>query len=113
VLVGEGDLAFCDQFEMDASGKVRPLIVNRRQLRASDILRGDRLGQLTVPGFDFRYYRIASDGYVIWSLRLSLLIPSVLLLLVAVFLRRRLKRLGRQPDASPAIPGRVPVRWGE
>jgi hypothetical protein len=95
LLVGDGDLSVCDQFDVDASGNVRPLIVDSRKLVASDILRGDRLGQFTIPGLDLRYYRIASDGYVIWSLRLSLLIPSVLLFLLAVLLRRRLKRLRR------------------
>jgi hypothetical protein len=100
LLVGDGDLSVCDQFNVDASGNVRPLIVDSRKVVASDIRRGDRLGQFTIPGVDLRYYRIASDGYVIWSLRLSLLIPSVLLPLVAVLLRRRLKRLRRQVESG-------------
>ncbi len=93
VLVGDGNLSLCDQFDVEASGKVQPLIIDARKVRAADILRGDRFGGFTIPGLDLRYYRIAPDGYVIWSLRLSLLIPVALLFLLAFFSRRRLERL--------------------
>jgi hypothetical protein len=93
LLVGDGDLALCDQFDVDASGNVRPLIVDSRTVRPSDILKGDRLGQLTIPGLEFRYYRMASDGYLIWSLKLTLLIPVIALFLLAVLFHRRLKPL--------------------
>jgi hypothetical protein len=93
VLVGDGNLSLCDQFEVEASGNVQPLIIDARNVRAADILRGDRFGGFTIPGFDLRYYRIATGGYVIWSLRSSLLIPVALLFLLAFFSRRRLKRL--------------------
>jgi hypothetical protein len=94
ILVADGDLALCDQFDVDAAGNVRPLIVD--WLRPADIRKGNRLGRLTIPGLDFRYCRFASDGYLIWSLRLSLLIPAVLMLLLAILFRRRLKQLRRR-----------------
>jgi hypothetical protein len=93
-----GNLALCDQFDVDVSGTVRPVIVGLRDLRPSDILRGDRAGQFTIPGIDIRYYRHAPDGYVIWSLRFSLLIPIVVSLLLAVLLQRRLVRLRRHTE---------------
>lgn len=97
VLVGDGDLSLCDQFDVDASGNVRPLIVDSRKVRPADILKGDRFGGFSVPGLDLRYYRMASDGYVIWSLQQSLLIPAAVLFLLASLSHRRLKRLrGRQ-----------------
>lgn len=93
VLVGDGDLSLCDQFDVDAAGNVRPLIVRPRRVITADMRRGDRFGGFTIPGLDLRYYRIASDGYLIWSLRLSLLIAVALLFLLAFLFRRRLRRL--------------------
>jgi hypothetical protein len=93
VLVGDGDLSLCDQFDVDASGNVRTLIVDSRTVRAADIRRGDRFGGLAIPGLDIRYYRMAPGGYLIWSMRLSLLIPVALLFLLAFSFRRRLKVL--------------------
>jgi hypothetical protein len=55
--------------------------------------RGDRIGQLAVPGLDLHFYRIASDGYPIWSLKLSLLIPVILMFLIALLFRRSLTRV--------------------
>jgi hypothetical protein len=98
LLVGDGDLALCDQFDVDTSGKVRPLIIERRMLVPADILRGDRLGQLTTPGLDIRYYRFGPSGYLIWSLRLSLLIPVVLLSFLAFWFRHHLRRLRRRTE---------------
>jgi hypothetical protein len=100
LLVRGGDLSLCNQFDADASGNVRPLM-DTVKLAASDIRRGDRLRHLTIPGVDLRYCRLASDGYVIWSLRLSLLIPVVLLFLLAILFRRRLKRLRRALEQDP------------
>ena len=57
--------------------------------------------QFTIPGLDLRYYRNAADGYVIWSLRLPLLIPVVLLFVLAVWFRRRLKRLRNAREHGP------------
>lgn len=114
VLVGDGDLALCDQFDVDAAGNVRPLVIGSQQVVAPDIAGGARRGQFTIPGFDLRYYRIARDGYVIWSLRVSLLILVVLSLLLAAWFRRRLRRLRRRleqgrdgapRDADPVGPG--------
>lgn len=93
LLVGEGDLSLCDQFDVDASGNVRPLIVDPRTLITSDILRGDRFGHFTIPGLDLRYYRFGPSGYLIWSLRLSMLVPIVLSLSGAALFRFRMKRL--------------------
>lgn len=93
LLVGEGDLSLSDQFEVDSSGNVRPLIVDPRRSVASDILRGDRFGQFTIPGLDLRYYWSAPFDDLIWSLRLSMLYFIVLSLLGAALFRYRLKRL--------------------
>jgi hypothetical protein len=93
LLVGEGDLSLCDQFDVDSSGNVRPLIVDPRRSVASDILRGDRFGQFTIPGLDLRYYWSAPSGHLIWSLRLSLLYSIVLSVLGVALFRFRLKRL--------------------
>jgi hypothetical protein len=92
LLVGEGDLSLCNGFELDASGNARPWFVDSPKLIASDKLRGDRLGQFTIPGIDLRYYRNTSNGYAVWwwSLRLSLLLPAALMFLLAVLFRRRL-----------------------
>ncbi|WP_435016385.1 hypothetical protein TA3x_003951 [Tundrisphaera sp. TA3] len=93
VIVGGGDLSLCDDFDSDASGNIRPYIVDPRRMIASDILRGDRAGQFTVPGIDLHYYRLMPAGSVIWSLRLSLLWPSLISLSGAFVLHSRLKRL--------------------
>ena len=103
LLVGNGDLTLCDQFEAGSSGNIRPLIVAPGRLCPPDIHRGDRMGHVTIPGLDLQYYRVATDGYLIWSLRLSLLIPSVLFFLLAVLCRRRLKRLRRQVEQSSVV----------
>ena len=85
VLVANGDLALCNQFEVDASGNVRPLIINARNILPWDLQRGARFGGFAIPGLEARYYRMASGGYLIWSLRLSLLIPAAVLLLLGLF----------------------------
>jgi hypothetical protein len=87
ILVGRGTLSFCDQVDFDASSNIQPWVVDRRTHVAPKIR---RMGQCTLPGFDLRYCQFAPDGYVVWSLRLSLLIPVVLSLLgAALFYRRR------------------------
>lgn len=112
VLVGAGDLSLSDQFDVDGSGNVQPLIIDLRTISAADIRRGARVGGFTIPGLDVRYYRLASHAYVIWSLRLSLLIPVALLFLLAVLFRRRFiglralqtgtaRRAGRLSSQSP------------
>jgi hypothetical protein len=101
VVVRDGDLSLCNQFDMDASGNVRPLM-DTLQLTASDIRRGGyRPGRFMIPGVDGRYCRLGSGGYLIWSLRLSLLIPVVLLFLLAIVFRRRLKHLRRAIEQDP------------
>jgi hypothetical protein len=101
LLVREGDLSLCDQFDVDASGNVRPLIVAARRVGSWGIESGDVVGQFTIPGLDIRYCRVASDGYLIWSLRLSLVIPAAFLSLLALELRRCLKRLRIARQAGP------------
>jgi hypothetical protein len=102
VMVGAGELTLCDQFEMDRSGNVQPVIVEARNLTPSDKRRGDRVGGITVPGFDLRYYRHAPDGYIIWSLRLSLLILAAFLFLLSYLLLRLGKRNEIESTSSPA-----------
>jgi hypothetical protein len=93
VVISEGDLSFCDQFDMDAAGNVRPMVADYLPLTRADSLRGDRAGQFTIPGLDLRYYRLGRDGYLIWSLTLSMLIPVALCLLIAAQFRNRLKKM--------------------
>jgi hypothetical protein len=99
IILADGALTLCDQFGVDASGNVVPVIVNTRTRTRADILLGNRGGQFTIPGLDVRYFRFARDGYVIWSTRLTLLFPALLFLLLAVFLRRRLQR--QRNEAKP------------
>jgi hypothetical protein len=115
VLVGDGDLTLGDHFELDASGKVRPVVIDART-HAADIVRGDRIGQFTFPGLDLHYYRIASDGYLIWSLKLSLLIPGALIFLIAILFRRSLRRVRETPrrqSNSPEINTMPQSRFGQ
>ena len=70
---------------MDAAGNVRPLIIDARKILPWDVQRGARVGGFAIPGLEARYYRMAFGGYLIWSLRLSLLIPAAVLLLLACF----------------------------
>lgn len=93
VIVRDGDLILCDQFEGDPSGGVVPLVVYARNVLPGDFARGARLGGFAVPGLEVRYFRMADDGYLIWSLRASLLIPSALLGLLAVVLWVRVRRM--------------------
>jgi hypothetical protein len=99
VIVGNGDVSLSDQFEAAASGNIRPLIIMARNVRPADILRGARVGGFTIWALEFSYYRMASDGYLIWSMRLSLLIPVALLFLCAFLFRRGLQARNRLQTA--------------
>jgi hypothetical protein len=89
----DGQFALSNQFDRDSSGRVRPLIMEAKALINRDILRGDRCGQLMIPGLDLRYYWNAPSRVLIWSLEQSLLIPAVLLLVLTAWFRIRLGKL--------------------
>ncbi len=99
----DGDLAISNQFAIDGAGRAGPLVVNRRWMSPGS----GHGGGLTVPGFDFQYYRFAPDRYLMWSLRITLLVPVALSFFLTVLIRllgkRHRKRLERAPEVtSPA-----------
>ena len=95
--LGGGDICLFDQAEIGRGGNLAPYVVNPRTHIAPPIR---RVGRVTIPGFDFHYCQFAPDGYIIWSIRLSLLYPIIVLLLVAVVLGCRLKRRRRGREAE-------------
>jgi hypothetical protein len=95
--LGGGDICLFDQAEVDRAGNLAPYVVNPRTHIAPPIR---RVGRVTIPGFDFQYCQFAPNGYIIWSIRLSLLYPIMVLLLVAVVLGCRLKRRRRGMQAE-------------
>jgi hypothetical protein len=95
--VGGGDLCLFDQAEIDRGGNLAPYVVNPRTHIAPPIR---RIGRVTIPGFDFHYCQFAPYGYIIWSIRLSLLYPIMVLLLVAAVLGCRLKQRRRGMEAE-------------
>jgi hypothetical protein len=95
--LGGGDICLFDQAEIGRGGNLAPYVVNPRTHIAPPIR---RVGRVTIPGFDFHYCQFAPDGYIIWSIRLSLLYPIMVLLLVAVVLGCRLKRRRRGMEAE-------------
>jgi hypothetical protein len=106
LIVYDGQFALSNQFDRDSSGRIRPLIVEAKALIKRDILRGDRCGQLTIPGLDLRYYWNAPSRGLIWSLEQSLLIPVGLLLLLTAWFRIRLgKPKARTSHSSPQASG--------
>ncbi len=92
-----GDVCLFNQAEFDRAGNLSPYVVNPRMHIEPPIR---RIGHVTIPGLDFQYCQFAPDDYVVWSIRLSLLYPIVVLLLVAVLLGRRLKRRHRDIEAQ-------------
>jgi hypothetical protein len=94
-LARDGNLSLCDQFEVDPTGRIGPLIIDTTRVTAADIRRGARFGGCTIPGFDLRYFRFASGDYLIWSVSLSLLVLAAPFFLLALLLRNRLQRLLR------------------
>ena len=95
--LGGGDICLFDQAEIGRGGNLAPYVVNPRTHIAPPIR---RVGRVTIPGFDFHYCQFAPDGYIIWSIRLSLLYPIMVLLLVAVVLGCRLKRRRRGMESE-------------
>src|SRR3954463_9681009 len=76
VLIRKGEVSFFDQFDVDPKGEVRPLIVDPLTRITPKVIRS---GQLIVPGIDAHFAQFA-DGYAVWSLKASLLIPIGLML---------------------------------
>ena len=95
--LGGGDICLFDQAEIGRGGNLAPYVVNPRTHIAPPIR---KVGRVTIPGLDFHYCQFAPDGYIIWSIRLSLFYPIMVLLLVAVVLGCRLKRRRRGVEAE-------------
>ena len=102
--VNNGDFALSDQYYVPASGNVRPLIVTAPLRARSGTLRGGRLGGFAIPGLDVRYYRFGPDGYLVWSLRLSMLILVVLFLMLTAWFRHRLEHFWNRTDRARIEP---------
>jgi hypothetical protein len=85
VVAGDGSIYLFDQFESDASGNVRPMVVDLKTHIAPKVR---RIGHCTIPGLDLRYCQFDPDGYVVWSLRMSLLYPAIVALVGAVLFHR-------------------------
>ena len=91
-IFGKGDLTFCNQIDVDASGNARALIFSKA-ITLKDLVRGDQNAHFTIPGFGFDYYSNAPSSFLIWPVRLSPLIPVALLFGLATAFRRGLNRL--------------------
>lgn len=76
-IFGKGDLTFCNQIDVDASGNARALVFSKA-ITLKDLVRGDQNAHFTIPGFGFDYDSNAPSSFLIWSVRLSLLIPVAL-----------------------------------
>jgi len=107
LIVGQGDLWLCNDIDDDPSGEIRSLAL--APPIASDYRRGDRLRGLAVPGLAFQSYWLAPWRNSIWSLKVSLLIPALLLFLTAALFYRRLKRVRQVAPHVPLPPTRVHV----
>lgn len=92
ILVGDGDVWLFDQPSVGRSGDVSPWVANVRDIIAPKVRNS---GCRTAPGFDLRYCQFI-DGYVVWSLKLSLLYPVALALGVVIVFRQRLKALRKR-----------------
>ena len=95
--LGGGDVCLFNQAKFDRAGNLSPYVVNPRMHIEPPIR---RIGHVTIPGLDVQYCQLAPDDYVVWSIRLSLLYPIMVLLLVAVVLGCRLKRRRRGMEAE-------------
>jgi hypothetical protein len=104
VILCDGRLALSNQFEMDSSGRIRPLILDAKGLTKGDISMGVRRERFSIPGVDLGYHWSPRPRSLIWSLEQSLLIPGGLLLLLTAWLRIRLGKLkvrvAQQPSSS-------------
>ncbi len=103
-IFGNGDLTICNQIDVDASGNACALILSRT-ITLKDLVRGDQNTHFTIPGFGFDYYSNAPLASLVWSVRLSLLVPVALLIIVAKVFRGRPTRLWikKRSVASGAI----------
>ena len=98
MLAGKGEVRLFKQFEINPSGNVRSLIVDLRSHLAP---KDGRISRSTLPGFDIEYCRFSAFDDVAWSLRLSLLYPTLLALAGAV-LFHRLRYLEPRRQIPPA-----------
>lgn len=99
IMLANGDILLFNQFEVDKSGRVIPWIDDNPTYTVPT--RNRRGGRFTIPGFGLRYGQVTPDGDMAWSLRISLVLPLILSLLTAAWLRRH---LGRRPAASTPCP---------
>lgn len=79
-------------------GYARPLVANPRLIVSPRVLRS---GSAKVPGFELHFCYLAG-GYLMWSLGLSLVIPTVLSVLSTALL---FHRLSRRPSPVSSRPG--------
>jgi hypothetical protein len=100
LVVNRGDFALSDQYYVPAAGNIRPLILAAPLRTRFGSLRAGRIGGFAIPGVDVRYFRIDSDGYLVWSVRLSLLIPVVLFAFLAAWLHRCLERFWSRSERA-------------
>jgi hypothetical protein len=79
-----------------------PLIVNPRNIIAPKVTRS---GSVNLPGFSLTFCLFQSNP-AMWSMRISLLVPLILLLFMIAIVYYRLKRLqSRMPPSTAATDG--------
>ena len=98
--LGNGDISLFNQVVLDGAGKFAPYVVTPSPPLMRRTQPDERISHVTIPGLDYHYYQSARTGYTVWSIRLSLLYPIMVLLLVAVVLGCRLKRRRRGMEAE-------------
>ena len=107
LLIGEGAFTLCDHFENDASGFIRPFIIDHTLMSPAEIRQGNRVLRISAPGVDYRFFRHGPHQWVIRSLRLSMLYAILPATLVGFFLGYRLHRLrARSSDRHNRALGR-------
>jgi hypothetical protein len=95
-ILRDGRIEFSSQLNTD-SGYPQPVVINPRSIFAPKVLRS---GSVKVPGFEFHFCSLAGGNWI-WSLGLSLLIPTVASALATAFLFHRLRK---RPVAFVAPP---------
>jgi hypothetical protein len=95
-ILRDGRIELASQINTD-SGYPQPAVVNPRLIMAPKVLRS---AGLAVSGFEFHFCALAG-GNLIWSLSMSLLIPTVVAALSTVILFHRLRR---RPSPAPGAP---------
>jgi hypothetical protein len=97
VQVKRGTITLFSEVDHDSPDAPTPWIVIPRDVIAPKLVSNR---QLTVPGLAFQYCRFAS-GRPVWSLGVSLLIPSVFALVASILIIRRLRRVRRRDANTP------------